>query len=81
MKYIGDEGLDLAVIPIGDNYTMGPDDALIAVQLLEPTTVIPCHYNTWPLIEQDGEAWAKRVSTETDTIPRCSSQEKVLLYK
>jgi L-ascorbate metabolism protein UlaG (beta-lactamase superfamily) len=69
MKFIGDEGLDLAVLPIGDNYTMGPDDALIAVQLLEPTMVIPCHYNTWPLIEQDGEAWAKRVSTETDAIP------------
>ncbi|MEN8242315.1 MAG: metal-dependent hydrolase [Chloroflexota bacterium] len=69
MKFIGDAGIDLAVLPIGDNYTMGPDDALIAVKLLEPTLVIPCHYNTWPLIEQDGEAWAKRVAAETDTIP------------
>jgi len=69
MHYIGDEGLDLAVIPIGDNFTMGPDDALIAVKLLRPEHVIPCHYNTWPLIEQDGHAWAKRVSAETEATP------------
>jgi L-ascorbate metabolism protein UlaG (beta-lactamase superfamily) len=69
MKHIGDEGIDLAVIPIGDNYTMGPDDALIAVKLLRPKQVIPCHYNTWPLIEQDPEAWAKRVTAETDAVP------------
>jgi L-ascorbate metabolism protein UlaG (beta-lactamase superfamily) len=69
MKYIGDEGIDLAVIPIGDNYTMGPDDALIAVKLLRPKHVIPCHYNTWPLIEQDPHAWAERVKKETDAKP------------
>ncbi len=67
MKLIGDEGIDLAVLPIGDNYTMGPDDALIAVKLLRPKHVIPCHYNTWPLIEQDPHAWAARVTAETDT--------------
>jgi len=69
MQYIGDEGLDLAVLPIGDNYTMGPDDALRAVKLLRPKHVIPCHYNTWPPIEQDAEAWAGRVSAETDAVP------------
>jgi L-ascorbate metabolism protein UlaG (beta-lactamase superfamily) len=69
MRLIGDEGLDLAVIPIGDNYTMGPDDALKAVKLLRPKHVIPCHYNTWPLIEQDADAWAARVKSETDSIP------------
>jgi len=69
MKYIGDEGLDLAVLPIGDNFTMGPDDALLAVKLLRPKHVIPCHYNTWPLIEQDPHAWAKRVDAETDAQP------------
>ncbi|MEJ2487257.1 MAG: metal-dependent hydrolase [Anaerolineales bacterium] len=69
MHYIGDEGLDLAVIPIGDNFTMGPDDALIAVNLLRPKHVIPCHYNTWPVIEQDPHAWAKRVAEETDATP------------
>ena len=66
MKLYGEEGLDLAALPIGDNYTMGPDDALRAVQLLEPKTVIPCHYNTFPLIEQDVDAWAGRVEKETN---------------
>lgn len=67
MKLIGDEGIDLAVIPIGDNYTMGPDDALRAVKLIRPKVVIPVHYNTWPLIAQDPEAWKKRVEAETET--------------
>ncbi len=69
MALIGEEGLDLAVIPIGDNYTMGPDDALRAVKLLKAKNVIPCHYNTWELIEQDADAWAERVRSETDTEP------------
>lgn len=67
MKLIGDEGIDLAVIPIGDNYTMGPDDALRAVKLIRPKVVIPVHYNTWPLIAQDPEAWKKRVEAKTET--------------
>ncbi len=67
MQLIGNEGIDLAVIPIGDNYTMGPDDALIAVKLLRPKVVVPIHYNTWPLIEQDPHAWKARVETETNT--------------
>lgn len=65
MQLIGDEGIDLAVIPIGDNYTMGPDDALRAVKLLRPKQVVPIHYNTWPLIEQDPHAWKVRVEAET----------------
>ncbi len=69
MALIGEEGLDLAVIPIGDNYTMGPDDALRAVKLLKAKNVIPGHYNTWELIEQDADAWAERVRSETDTEP------------
>jgi L-ascorbate metabolism protein UlaG (beta-lactamase superfamily) len=67
MKLIGDEGLDLAAVPIGDNYTMGPDDALRAVKLLHPKHVVPIHYNTFPLLNQDAEAWARRVEAETDT--------------
>lgn len=64
MKLIGDEGIDLAVLPIGDNYTMGPDDALRAVKLLHPKHVIPIHFNTFDLIAQDGIAWAKKVEEE-----------------
>ena len=65
MRLIGEEGLDLAVLPIGDNYTMGPDDALKAVKMLTPKHVIPVHYGTWELIAQDPQAWAKRVEAET----------------
>jgi L-ascorbate metabolism protein UlaG (beta-lactamase superfamily) len=65
MKLIGEEGVDLAVIPIGDNFTMGPDDALRAVKLLTPKHVIPIHFGTWGLIAQDPEDWAARVKKET----------------
>jgi L-ascorbate metabolism protein UlaG (beta-lactamase superfamily) len=69
MRLIGQAGLDLAVLPIGDNFTMGPDDALQAVAFLEPKHVIPVHYNTWELIEQDPAAWADRVRSETSADP------------
>lgn len=65
MRLIGEEGLDLAVIPIGDNYTMGPDDALRAVKLLQPRAVIPIHYSTWELIAQDANKWAEQVHSQT----------------
>jgi L-ascorbate metabolism protein UlaG (beta-lactamase superfamily) len=61
MKLIGQEGIHLAFIPIGDNYTMGPDDAYKAVEMLAPKHVIPVHYNTWELIAQDAEKWSARV--------------------
>lgn len=67
MRLIGEEGLDLAVLPIGDNFTMGPEDALRALRLLQPRFVIPIHYNTWELIQQDVNAWAKRVEAEGHT--------------
>jgi L-ascorbate metabolism protein UlaG (beta-lactamase superfamily) len=65
MKLIGEEGLDVAILPIGDNYTMGPDDALRAVKLLEPKVVIPIHYNTFDLIRQNPKSFAARVEAET----------------
>ena len=65
MKLIGEEGIDVAIIPIGDNFTMGPDDALRAVRLIEPELVIPIHYNTFDVIKQDPEAWAEKVEMET----------------
>jgi len=65
MKLIGEEGIDLAIIPIGDNFTMGPDDALRAVKMLAPQTVIPIHFGTWGLIEQNPDAWAAQTQTET----------------
>jgi L-ascorbate metabolism protein UlaG (beta-lactamase superfamily) len=67
MRLIGEEGVDLAALPIGDNYTMGPEDALRAVKLIRPHHVLPIHYNTFDLIAQDPLAWAKRVEAETET--------------
>ena len=69
MTLIGDEGLDLAILPIGDYYTMGPDDAVRAVKLLRPRFVLPIHYNTFPRIAQDATAWASQVTKDTDAQP------------
>lgn len=69
MKLIGAVGLDLAVVPIGDLYTMGPATSLEAIKLLSPKKVLPCHYNTWPPIEQDAAAWAESVKQHTGAWP------------
>lgn len=69
MQLIGSGGLDLAVLPIGDLYTMGPDDSIEAIKLLNPQRVAPCHYNTWPPIAQDAAAWAERVRSHTAAEP------------
>ncbi len=54
MELIGrKDKLDYAMLPIGDNYTMGLEDAALAAQLLHAPHIIPMHYNTWPLINQD----------------------------
>lgn len=54
MKLIGERNtIDLAFIPIGDNFTMGPKDAAVAARWLNANTVVPIHFNTFPLIEQD----------------------------
>ena len=69
MTLIGTRGIDLAVLPIGDLFTMGPDDSIEAIKLLRPKRVAPAHFNTWPPIEQDSDAWALRVKQETDSDP------------
>ncbi len=66
MALIGRGGLDLAILPIGDLFTMGPPDAVEAVKLLKPKRVIPVHYDTFPPIEQDPEAFKRQVESETD---------------
>lgn len=67
MQLVGDENIDIALLPIGDHFTMGPDDALKAIDYIRPRTVVPCHYNTFPPIEQDPEAFRDRVERETLT--------------
>lgn len=53
--------VDVAVLPIGDRYTMGPADAIRAIEFIEPRVVVPCHYDTWPPIAQDAAAFASAV--------------------
>lgn len=58
MKLIGDMNrIDVAALPIGDNFTMGPEDAAIAAQWVKAKKVIPIHYNTFPAIEQDPQVF------------------------
>lgn len=64
LKMIGDQNdIDLAFVPIGDNFTMGPEDAVIACDWIQADRVVPVHYNTFPVIEQDPDEFAKKVKT------------------
>jgi L-ascorbate metabolism protein UlaG (beta-lactamase superfamily) len=65
MKLIGEMNpLDLALLPIGDNFTMGIDDAVKAVELLNPKLVAPMHYKTFEVIEADPDAFVKKVKAK-----------------
>lgn len=64
MKLIGEEGIDLAILPIGDNFTMGPEDALRALKLIQPKKAVPIHYNTFDIIRQDPHRWAAAAEKE-----------------
>ncbi len=67
MKLIGDAGgVDLAILPIGDNFTMGPDDAILAAQFVQAKYVIPAHFNTFPPIKQDAQAFAENLRRAAD---------------
>lgn len=65
MAFIGDEELDIAVLPIGDHFTMGPSDAVKAARLLRAPVIIPGHYNTFPAIAQNAAAFAADVESHT----------------
>lgn len=66
MKLLGElEKINIALLPIGGNFTMDLDDAVYAAKLLGADTVIPFHYNTWPLIEADPREFKTKVEKET----------------
>jgi L-ascorbate metabolism protein UlaG (beta-lactamase superfamily) len=69
MQLIGDQGIDLAVLPIGDLFTMGPEDSLQAIRMIRPTRVVPSHFNTWPPIAQNAVRWAEAVRASTEAEP------------
>jgi len=65
MQLIGSQyELDLAMLPIGDNFVMGPEDAVLAAQMLQAKQVIPMHYNTFPIIEQNGRDFIETLHTK-----------------
>lgn len=65
MKLIGElNDIDLAFLPIGDNFTMGPEDALLAAEWVQAKRVVPIHYNTFPLIEQDGYQFVEQLKAK-----------------
>lgn len=69
MKSIARRGVDCFIVPIGDLFTMGPEDSIEAIQLVAPRRVLPTHYNTWPPIAQDPHAWADAVTQHTSARP------------
>lgn len=60
--------VDVALLPIGDNFTMGPDDAVRAVGMIQPKVVIPIHYDTFEVIEQDPEAFRTKVGSAAEVV-------------
>jgi L-ascorbate metabolism protein UlaG (beta-lactamase superfamily) len=71
MKLIGDRNaLDVAILPIGGNFTMDADDAAYATGLLHPKLVIPCHYNTFDVIQQEPKDFQRKVEAETKVEPK-----------
>jgi len=66
MQLIGELGLDLAMLPIGDHFTMGPEDAARAVEFLKPKVVMPMHYSAWDVIHQNPEKFAQLVGSKAE---------------
>lgn len=63
MRLVGEAGIDIALLPIGDHFTMGTVDAARATEFIQPKLAIPMHYNTFPMIAADPEDMRKRTST------------------
>ena len=60
--------VDVMLVPIGDNFTMGVEDAARAVEFAKPKVVIPMHYNTWDLIKADPQAFKQRVGSRAEVV-------------
>ncbi len=69
MSLIGAEGLDAAILPIGDLLTMGPSDSVKAAGILGAKKILPAHYNTWEPIEQDASKWSDMIRTSAGAEP------------
>ena len=69
---------DVAVLPIGDNYTMGPDEAALAVELLGVTRVVPCHWGTFPVLTGTPDALAAKAGSGV-TVERIEPGDSVTI--
>jgi len=66
MKLIGEmNNIDLAFLPIGDNFTMGVTDAVKAVEFLKPKKVVPIHYKTWPVIDAEPKDFVEKLKGQS----------------
>lgn len=80
MKLIGDRHrIDVAFIPIGDHYTMGPEDALQAAQWYGAKLIVPVHYNSFPLIRQDAESFVARLEAQGQRGKVLAPGEKIVV--
>lgn len=80
MRLIGEMNtISLAALPIGDNYTMGPDDAAIAAQWLRAKSVIPLHYNTFPVIRQNAARFSNLLAEKGIECHALTSKESVTI--
>ena len=70
--------VDVMLVPIGDNYTMGIEDAVRAVELVGPGTVIPMHYNTWDVIKADPEQFKRQVGDRARVVVLAPGQSHTL---
>lgn len=78
LRLIGEMNeIDVAFVPIGDNFTMGPEDALVAADWIEAKIVVPVHFNTFPLIEQDAGDFAKKVQTGQGRVMQIGEEMKL----
>jgi len=61
MKLLEDEGIDIAFVPIGGNFTMDVEDAIKSVDFIKPKSVVPMHYNTFPVVNADPDDFKRKV--------------------
>jgi L-ascorbate metabolism protein UlaG (beta-lactamase superfamily) len=79
LRLVGErDSLDAALMCIGGHYTMDRHDAAVAAELIAARTIIPCHYDTFPLIESDAPAFKSDVESRTAGEARVSTIVEIL---
>lgn len=70
MSYFANYKIDVAFLPIGDVYTMGVNDAIVAAWRIQAKTIVPIHYNTWPIINADDIEFARKIMLQQYGVPK-----------